>query len=109
MRGNMSWIYLMIAIVLEVIGTISMKLSNGFSDIKFTVLTFASYMVCYVFMAWALKTIEVGVAYAIWGAVGIVIISAIGIIFLGEQMNAVKLISTALIIVGVIGLKLSSN
>ena len=109
MRGNMSWIYLMIAIVLEVIGTISMKLSNGFSDMKFTVLTFASYMVCYVFMAWALKTIEVGVAYAIWGAVGIVFVSIIGIMFLGEQMNAVKLVSTALIIVGAIGLKLSSN
>ena len=109
MRGNMSWIYLMIAIVLEVIGTISMKLSNGFSDMKFTVLTFASYMVCYVFMAWALKTIEVGVAYAIWSAVGIVFVSIIGIMFLGEQMNAVKLVSTALIIVGVIGLKLSSN
>lgn len=105
----MSWIYLMIAIVLEVIGTISMKLSNGFSDMKFTVLTFASYMVCYVFMAWALKTIEVVVAYAIWGAVGIVFVSIIGIMFLGEQMNAVKLVSTALIIVGVIGLKLSSN
>lgn len=105
----MSWIYLMIAIVLEVIGTISMKLSNGFSDMKFTVLTFASYMVCYVFMAWALKTIEVGVAYAIWGAVGIVFVSIIGIMFLGEQMNAVKLVFTALIIVGVIGLKLSSN
>ena len=99
----------MIAIVLEVIGTISMKLSNGFSDVKFTVLTFASYMICYIFMAWALKAIEVGVAYAIWGAVGIIIVSAIGIVCLGEQMNAVKLISTALIVAGVIGLKLSSS
>lgn len=105
----MSWVYLMIAIVLEVIGTLAMKLSNGFSDVKYTILTFSSYMICYVFMAWALKNIEVGVAYAIWGAVGIVIISILGIVFLGEHLTWAKVIFTSLIVIGVAGLKLSSN
>lgn len=87
----MSWFYLILAILLETFGTTSLKLSNGF-----TVL-FPS-----------LGAIDVSIAYAIWGAFGILLISAIGIIFLHESVSLLKIISILFIIIGTVGLRLAS-
>ncbi|HEY5185261.1 MAG TPA: SMR family transporter [Actinomycetes bacterium] len=57
----------------------------------------------------ALRGIEVGVAYAIWSAVGTAFIATIGIVFRGETTSAVKLVSIALVVIGVVGLNLASN
>lgn len=103
----MGWIYLLLAILFEIAGTTFLKLSNGFSILIPSVCTTLSYVLCFFFLSYALKTIDMSVAYAIWGAVGIMIISAIGMILFHEAVTAVKIISILLIIIGTVGLKLA--
>ena len=103
----MSYLYLILAIVFEVLGTTSMKLSNGFIVLLPSISLFVFYIICFACLTMALKSIDVGVAYAIWGAVGTTLIVAIGMIFFNESISALKLISIALVILGVVGLNLS--
>lgn len=105
----MSWIYLGLAICLEVIGTTCMKLSNGLTNISYVIGMLVSYVVCFMLLSLALKTIDMSIAYAIWAALGIVLISTIGIVFFGENLNMIKILSTLFIIIGVVGLKLSGS
>lgn len=104
----MGWVYLILAIIFETLGTSALKMSNGFSVLMPSIGTIVSYILCFFFLSHALKTIEVSVAYAIWGAVGILLISAIGMTLFHESISAVKIISIVLIIIGTIGLKLAS-
>jgi len=103
----MSWIYLFLAIIFELCGTTLMKLSNGLTKIAPSIGMFISYALCFWVFSLSLKEIEVSVAYAIWAAVGIVIISVIGIVFFHETVNTLKIVSIIVIVVGVIGLNLS--
>ncbi len=103
----MSWLYLSLAIIFEIIGTTLMKMSNGFSLLMPALGCLFSYIVCFVLLSFALKTIDMGIAYAIWSAAGLSVIAAIGIVFFHEDINPVKIISLILIIAGVIGLNLS--
>jgi len=101
------WLYLAGAIVLEVAGTTSMKLSKGFTKLVPSVLLFVFYAASFVALTLALKKIEVSVAYAVWAGVGTALIAAIGILYFREAATALKLISILLIVVGVVGLNLS--
>lgn len=103
----MHWWYLAIAIVFEVIGTVSMKLSKGFTDIGFSVSMFACYGIAFVFNTLALKKLDISVTYAIWCGVGTALIALIGMTWFREPASAQKIGSIALIVVGVIGLGLS--
>jgi small multidrug resistance pump len=98
------WLFLSAAIVLEVAGTVSMKLSNGFSNALPSVLLFLFYGASFTCLNFALRTIDVSVAYAIWSALGLMLVAAIGILVLRESASALKLASIALIVVGVAGL-----
>jgi small multidrug resistance pump len=101
----MGWLYLTLAIVFEVVGTTSMKLSDGFTKLSPSVVMFVCYMASLALLTMALKNgIELGVAYAVWGGLGIALIVAIGCVFFGEAMTGIKLGCIALIIVGVVGL-----
>ncbi len=100
------WLYLTAAIVLEVAGTTSMKLSEGFTRLIPSVLIFVFYAASFVALVFALKKIEVGVAYAIWAGAGTALIALIGIFYFNETASAVKIISIMLIIAGVVGLNL---
>lgn len=102
----MHWLWLLSAICCEVAGTISLKFSNGFTKIGPSVLAFVFYAVCFYSLSLALKRLEVSVAYAIWAALGIALIAVISILFLGESLCLIKMISFALIIAGVVGLSL---
>jgi len=102
----MSWLYLIFAIILEVSGTTSMKLSQGFSRIIPSILIFVFYGISFFFLALALKKIEVSIAYAIWSGIGTALIAVIGILWFKESVTVLKVVSTVLIIVGVIGLNL---
>ena len=104
----MNWLYLALAIIFETIGTTSLKLSNGFSILIPSIGTVISYILCFLFLSYALKTIDMSVAYAIWGALGILLISIIGIIFLHESVSVLKIVSILLIILGTVGLRLAS-
>ena len=103
----MEWIYLISAIILETLGTTCMKMSDGFTKLLPTLGTLITYGLCFTFLAIALKKIPVSVAYAIWSAAGIVIISVIGVLVFKERINALKVLSLLFIILGVIGLNFS--
>lgn len=103
----MHWLYLALAIVLEVGGTTCMKLSEGFSKLTPSVLLFVLYVLSVVALVFALKRIDVSVAYAVWAGLGVVLIAAIGFLYFKEPVSALKLASIGLIVVGVVGLYFS--
>jgi small multidrug resistance pump len=104
----MSWILLVIAILFEVSGTTFMKLSHGFTRRLPTILMFIFYGIGFVPLNLALRRLDVSVAYAVWSGLGTAIITAIGVFWFKEPVTAIKMVSIALIILGVIGLNLSS-
>ena len=103
----MDWLFLGLAIVFEVAGTTSMKLSDGFSKPLFSVIMAIAYIICFSFLTEAIKTIEIGTAYAIWSGVGTALIVLVGLVFFRDAMTIVKMASLLLIIIGVVGLQLS--
>lgn len=105
----MSWLYLILAILLEVSGTTCLKLSHGFTKTVPSVLLFILYGCSFTSFSLALKKIDVSVAYAVWSGVGTALIATVGILWFREPLNAVKIISIGLIILGVIGLRLSGG
>ncbi|MCY8467172.1 DMT family transporter [Bacillus atrophaeus] len=105
----MHWIYLCLAILFEVAGTVSMKFSVGFSKLLPSMLLVCFYGGSLFFLTLTLKSIEVSVAYAVWSGMGIVLISMIGFLYFNEQMSVIKMVSIGLIIVGVVSLNLTHN
>lgn len=103
----MSW--LLLAIILEVCGTTSMKLSEGFARLLPSILIFVFYGLSFASLTIALKSIDVSIAYAIWSGVGTALIAAIGILWFKEPSGVLKLASLALIIIGVVGLNLGKG
>jgi small multidrug resistance pump len=94
------------AILFEVAGTISMKLSEGFTRPLPSVLIFLFYGAAFTLLTLALKKIDVSVAYAVWSAVGTAVIAGIGIVWFKEPLTALKVASLLLIVAGVVGLNL---
>jgi small multidrug resistance pump len=92
--------------VLEVTGTTAMKLSHGFTRLMPSVLIFVFYGASFVALTFALKRIDVSIAYAIWSGIGTAAIAIIGITYFREPATVVKLVSIVLIIIGVVGLNL---
>ena len=105
----MTWLYLVLAILLEVSGTTCMKLSEGFTKLVPSILLFVFYTLSFGMLTLALKRIDVSVAYAVWSGVGTALIATIGVLWFKEPATALKLISLALIIAGVVGLNLSGG
>jgi small multidrug resistance pump len=103
------WIYLLIAILTEVVGTTMMKVSQGLTRLIPSIVMFLMYGVSFVFMALALKKIEVSTAYAIWSGLGTAVIAAIGIFWFRESFNIPKLVGLAFIIAGVVLLNLRGS
>lgn len=98
-----------VAIVFEVLGTTSMKLSDGFSKPLWTLAMVASYVASFGLMTLVLKQLDVGVVYAIWSGAGTALIAAIGIIVFREPVTALKLTALALIVGGVTLLNVSGT
>ncbi len=104
-----SWLYLAAAIVMELGGTTCMKLSDGLTRPAPAIAMFGFYGLSFAALTMALKKIDLGVAYAIWSGVGTALIALIGVAFFREPLTALKVLSIALIIFGVVGLNLSFN
>lgn len=100
------WILLALAIILEVGGTVSMKFSQGFTRLLPSVLLFFFYGASFTALTFALKKIDVSVAYAIWSGLGTAFISVLGIFIFKESLSPLKAVSLMLIIAGVVGLNL---
>jgi small multidrug resistance pump len=105
----MTWLYLTLAIVLEVSGTTCMKLSEGFTKLGPSILLVVFYTLSFGMLTLALKRLDVSIAYAVWSGVGTALIAAIGVLWFKEPVTALKLISLGLIIIGVVGLNLSGG
>jgi small multidrug resistance pump len=103
----MSWLYLTLAITMEVCGTTSMKLSEGFSKLTPSIMIFVFYGLSFALFTLVLKTIDISVAYAIWAGLGVLLITLVGILWFEESTSVLKIISIGLIIIGVVGLRLS--
>jgi small multidrug resistance pump len=104
--STMTGLYLVLAILLEVAGTTSMKLSDGFNHLTPSVCIFIFYIFSFLFLTLTLKRLEVSIVYAIWSGLGTLLIAIIGVSFFHEPVTLVKMISLACIIVGVVGLQL---
>ena len=107
--NKMMWTYLVLAILLEVSGTTCMKLSEGFTRTVPSILLFVFYSLSFAMLTLALKRIDVSIAYAVWSGVGTALIATIGVLWFKEPITALKLISLALIIGGVVGLNLGGG
>ena len=105
----MKWVYFSIAIVLEIIGTTLLKLSNGNEKWYITVLSIISYSLCFWVFSKALKYIDIATAYAMWAGIGIVATALIGFVFFKESVTVMKIICIMLILLGTIGLNLLTN
>jgi len=103
-----SWTQLYAAIALELGGTLAIKYSDGFSRLAPSACVIGFYAASFYLMSQAVKRIELGVAYAVWSGVGIVASSALGVILFHEGMTPRKLVSIAVIMIGVLSLNLAT-
>jgi small multidrug resistance pump len=103
------YLQLAIAIVAEVIATSALKASDDFSRILPSVLVVIGYGIAFYFLSLTLKSIPVGVAYAIWSGIGIVLVSAIGWVVYDQKLDLMAIIGLALIIAGVLVVNLLSK
>lgn len=104
-----SWAFLAIAIFGEVVATSMFKTSEGFTRLLPSVVVVAGYGVAFYFLSRALESIPVGIAYAVWAGLGIVLVAAIAWIFHGQKLDAWALVGMGLIVCGVAILNLLSN
>lgn len=105
----MAYFYLSLAIVLEVLATSALQASNGFTRLWPSIVTAAGYAAAFYCLSLTLRTMPVGIAYAIWSAVGIVLIAMVGWVFYRQPLDAPALIGMALIIAGVLVVNLFSK
>ena len=102
------WILLAVAIAFEIAGTSLLKASDGFARWGLGMASMACYWVCFGFLAAAIKTIPVGVAYAIWSGVGIAAIAVIGWVVFRQSLSMAQSGFIVLILIGAIGLNLTT-
>jgi small multidrug resistance pump len=103
------WLYLAIAIIFEVAGTTAMKVSDGFSKLLPSIAMSIFYILSLAALTYALKKIDMSMAYAIWAGVGTALITTIGIVVFKEEVSFLKVVSVILIIAGVVGLHLANR
>jgi len=104
----MNWFILFVAGLFEIGWAIGLKYTEGFTRLWPSVGTAASMVASVVLLGIAMKTLPVGTAYAVWVGIGAVGTAILGMVLLGEATNIGRLVSLALIVAGVIGLKLTS-
>lgn len=97
----MQFVYLAIAIVSEVVGTTALKASNAFTVWQPSLVVVLGYGVSFYFLSLALRTIPVGIAYAIWSGVGIVLISIIAWVIYRQALDTAAIVGIGLIVAGV--------
>ncbi|MDB5922825.1 MAG: small Multidrug Resistance family protein [Betaproteobacteria bacterium] len=104
----MSWLYLLIAGLLEIVWAIGLKYTAGFTRLVPSAITLAAMIASVGFLGLALRTIPVGTGYAVWTGIGAVGTAILGIVLLGEPATAARLLCIGVIVAGIVGLKLVS-
>lgn len=105
----MAWFDLFIAGIFEVVWSTCLKYSHGFTNVMFTVLTFIGMGFSFWFLAHAVKSLPMGTAYAIWTGIGALGAVIVGVILFKELVTLVRLFFVAMLLTGIIGLKLTSG
>lgn len=105
----MAWICLLIAGLLEVVWAYSMKLSAGFTQIGASLVTIIAMLMSFGLLAVAMKSLPLGTAYTVWTGIGAIGSFALGVAVLGESMSATRLLAAALILSGLVLMKMSSD
>lgn len=105
----MSWIYILIASVFEISWAVGLKYSEGFTQLKASIFTVITMILSYVFLSLGVKELPVGTAYAVWTGIGAVGTTLYGILFFDEPKDLLRIFFIFLIIVGIIGLKITSK
>lgn len=105
----MGYVYLAIAIIAEVIGTAALQASEGFSKLMPSLLVLVGYAIAFYCLSMVLKTIPVGIAYAIWSGLGIVLITLVGAVLFRQKLDLAAVIGILLIITGVVVMQVFSN
>lgn len=104
----MAWLYVLVAGLLETAWAFSLKLSHGFTRLFPTLATFALMAASFWLLSLAMKKLPLGTAYTVWTGIGAVGAVLVGIIFLGESASLPRLFCLALILAGIVGLRLTS-
>ena len=105
----MAYTYLLLAILSEVLATSMLKASDGFTKLFPSIISFIGYAVSFYFLSMVLKYIPIGISYAIWSGLGIVLISIVGLFFFKQQLDLPGIFGMILIISGVVVIHLFSG
>lgn len=105
----MSYLYLAIAIVCEVIGTSALKATEGFTRLGPSIVVVVGYGLAFYFLSLTLRTVPVGVAYAIWSGAGVALITLIGWLVFKQRLDAAALAGIGLIVAGVVVIQFFSS
>ncbi len=103
------WAYLLLAIISEVIATASIKSTEEFTNLIPSVVVIVGYCAAFYFLSLTLDEIPLGIAYAIWSAVGIVGVALIAVIFHGQRLDTGAMVGIGLIIAGIVIMRLYST
>ena len=104
-----NFFFLGIAIIFEIIATSALKKSEQFTQIIPSIITIVGYFAAFYFLSFAIRTIPVGIAYAIWSGVGIVLITIIGAVFFKQIPDLPAIIGLALIMIGIVVINVFSK
>lgn len=105
----MAWIELVVAGLLEVVWAIGLKYSEGFSRLRPTVITVVALVASFVLLGRAARTLPIGTAYAVWVGIGAIGAAICGMVLLGERASVARVFFLALILAGIVGLKLTGK
>ena len=105
----MAWMFLLVAGVLEVVWAYFMKESHGFSRLWPSVITLVAMMASFGLLATAMRSLPLGTAYTVWTGIGAIGAFIVGIVFLGEQVSAMRIAAAVLIVSGLVLMKLASH
>jgi small multidrug resistance pump len=106
--SNSSWLCLVVAILFGVMGTVSMKLSEGLQKLKPSICLFVFYLISFAALTMAVQGVDVSIVYAVWSGVGTILVAVIGVLVFQEYISVVKVISLLFIVVGVLGINLAN-
>jgi quaternary ammonium compound-resistance protein SugE len=104
----MVWVTLIIAGLLEVVGAVALKFSDGFDRTGFTILTFVAFAASFFLLSSVVQTVSVGTAYAIWTGIGSAGVALFGMLWFNEPRNAARIAAFTLVIIGAVGMKVFS-
>ena len=107
--GNLVWMYLACACVFEIMWALSLKMTDGFTHLGWTLATIPFALISTGFLALAMKGLPMGLAYAIWTGTGTVGTVIIGMMFFREPVDAIRIACIALIFLGIAGLKVTAQ